>query len=58
MGGALLLLGLTLLGIAYDVISGLFVWVPTVVAATLFATFFYVAVRRPQNSQSSSDAKL
>jgi hypothetical protein len=57
MAGALFLLGLTLLGIAFDVISGLIVWVPTVIAVALFATFFYIAVRRPQNSPSSSDTK-
>jgi hypothetical protein len=50
LAGALLLLSLTVLGIAYGLISGLVVWVPTGVALILLVSFSYVALRRPQSA--------
>lgn len=57
LGGSLLLLGLTLLGIAYDLISGIMVWIPTGLALILLVGFSYVALRRPQNAQPSGPSE-
>ena len=53
LGGSLLLLGLTLLGIAYGLISGILVWIPTGLALILLVGFSYI-VLRPQNAQPQS----
>ena len=55
LGGALLLLSLTLFGIAYGLISGIIVWIPTGLALILIVIFSYIALRRPQGAQPSSD---
>jgi hypothetical protein len=51
IGGSLLLLGLTLLGMAYDVISGVIAWIPVTIAIALFVGFFLVAVRSSHGLQ-------
>jgi lipoprotein signal peptidase len=53
VGGSLLLLSLTVLGIAYGLISGVAVWFPTGLALILLVFFSYLALRRPQSAQSS-----
>ncbi len=45
IGGSLLLLSLTVLGIAYGLISGIIVWIPTGLALILLAIFSYMALR-------------
>ena len=49
--GSLLLLSLTVLGIAYGLISGIIVWIPIGLALVLFVIFSYIALRKPQSAQ-------
>jgi hypothetical protein len=51
VGGSLLLLSLTVLGIAYGLISGIIVWIPTGLALILVVIFSYIALRKPQSAQ-------
>jgi len=52
LAGPLLLLSLTLLGIAYGLISGIIVWIPTGLALILIVIFSYIALRRPQGGST------
>ncbi len=56
LAGPLLLIGFTLLGIAYGMISGIIALVPTGIAIMLIATFSYLALRA-DNAQPSASAK-
>ena len=46
VGGPIILLGLILLIIAYDLISGIVVWVMTGTALIILGSFSYIALRR------------
>jgi len=46
IGGSIVLLGLVLLAIAYDLISGFTVWIITGLVLVIFASSFYIAVKR------------
>ena len=46
IGGSVILFGLVLLAIAFDLISGLAVWVITGSVLIILASFFYVAAKR------------
>jgi len=49
VGGPIILLGLILLIIAYDLISGIVVWVMTGTALIILGSFSYIALRRAGN---------
>jgi len=49
VGGPIILLGLILLIIAYDLISGIVVWVMTGAALIILGSFSYIALRRAGN---------
>ena len=49
VGGPIVLLGLILLIIAYDLISGIVVWAMTGTALIILGSFSYIALRRARN---------
>ena len=49
VAGPIILLGLILLIIAYDLISGIVVWVMTGTALIILGSFSYIALRRAGN---------
>jgi len=49
VGGPIIFLGLILLMIAYDLISGIVVWVMTGTALIFLVSFSYVALGRAEN---------
>ncbi len=46
LGGSVILLGVILLARTYDLISGTPVWIVTGSVLIIFASFFYIAVRK------------